>query len=684
MINELYCLSDTMSEMRIDADSWHFMYGEAPKSTIRLWVSEDSSIVDFEELDIELISVLRSYGEKRVSTFPVFNIPPMFRITEEQQIKELKNITKKSSELDVEKIKSWCIHDNWNDSRRQTIDKCLHKRSHDLLKVIQKYNLEETRHIVELIRLVDVFPLDNASSFRSSIEACIFNKLQRHENIELSLKLLFQTGEAESNNPIVLDIYDRSKYKYPIASEYTTRWVNNVLQMGETVTDNLVQQDNVIVDAFGVRYNKTGKSEPMPSVTLAGLAGVTLRSMFHEHKCQYRYGMIDDESYPIAKENRARVKQALEWIKDSKRENITWVKADSKELVFAYTSKKPDLLNIVAIFTPPKELESKNATKKFEAVTEDFMTTFKGIPPEKRPDNIIVFSIRKMDKARTKVIYSKNCSPALLIDSANEWRNGCANVPIIANIERFTPYPLRIADIINDVWRQDGTKTKVKSVKYYQGMELLLEHLDKTTLQYYLMLIVTNSFGLISYFGNNDHRYGKCSKDSVGAISSVFSILGLLLYKLDHKKEDYMESVAYLVGQLLKVSDELHVLYSQVVREGSIPPQLAGNSMLIAISEAPSRALALHGQRMLPYIAWAKKYRTIKEKESWKAGWYLSLYERFGTKLNDVLKNDIRFNDCEKAKLFVGYLAAFPVKEKDDVTASADDIENINVKGEEE
>ena len=71
---------------------------------------------------------------------------------------------------------------------------------------------------------------------------------------------------------------------------------------------------------------------------------------------------------------------------------------------------------------------------------------------------------------------------------------------------------------------------------------------------------------------------------------------------------------------------------------------------------------------MNPYIAWAKRYCTgdiqKKGEESWRAGWYLSLYERIATQLYAAWGNQNRFNEEEKAQYFIGYLAAFPAKEE--------------------
>lgn len=131
-----------------------------------------------------------------------------------------------------------------------------------------------------------------------------------------------------------------------------------------------------------------------------------------------------------------------------------------------------------------------------------------------------------------------------------------------------------------------------------------------------------------------------------------------------------MDSFPYLYGQLLKASDELHALYCNAVRGGDLPTQLAGGSLFQSATEAPIRTLNLLSQRMNPYITWAKSYRTKNNnetgRESWRAGWLLSLYEKIATQLLAVWTTETRFNDEEKALLFIGYLAAFPKRVKDE------------------
>lgn len=125
-----------------------------------------------------------------------------------------------------------------------------------------------------------------------------------------------------------------------------------------------------------------------------------------------------------------------------------------------------------------------------------------------------------------------------------------------------------------------------------------------------------------------------------------------------------MEGAAYLTGQILKVSDELHAMYCRVERDGNIPSRLSGNLLFTVALTAPEQALAQLGQRMVPYIAWAQSGTNDTKDEGGKPHRYYTLYETFMSRLSGVLTRMTRFDDFDKAQLFIGYLAAFPKNEE--------------------
>ena len=136
-----------------------------------------------------------------------------------------------------------------------------------------------------------------------------------------------------------------------------------------------------------------------------------------------------------------------------------------------------------------------------------------------------------------------------------------------------------------------------------------------------------------------------------------------------------MQNTAYLIGQVLKISDALHALYCEVKRDGDIPPQLAGNSVFVTATETPVKALALLCTRMNPYISWAKQYRTQNKEKSGLAAWFIRQYETLMPQLHLKLTENIRFNELDKAQLFIGYLAEFPKSENKQSTKQ-EDVQN--------
>ena len=146
----------------------------------------------------------------------------------------------------------------------------------------------------------------------------------------------------------------------------------------------------------------------------------------------------------------------------------------------------------------------------------------------------------------------------------------------------------------------------------------------------------------------------------LGKVKQQIAILSFLLYRMDIRKEQYMNGFPFQYGQLLKAADELHRLYCQVVRDGDMPSQLAGSSLYQAAIEAPIRTLDLLQRRISPYYVWAKTYCLKNEEKSGIAGWLCHVTEMIADQLSSVWSPDTRLNDEDKAQLFLGYLGSLP------------------------
>ena len=124
-----------------------------------------------------------------------------------------------------------------------------------------------------------------------------------------------------------------------------------------------------------------------------------------------------------------------------------------------------------------------------------------------------------------------------------------------------------------------------------------------------------------------------------------------------------MAQISYLYGQLLKLSDELHMLYCLAERNNSLPSQLVGNSFYKAAQNTPRRTLAQLGLHMVHYLNWANLHRYSETLMASHARWrfekLLTLYETVA----DQLKHQslpARFNEEEKSQFFLGYVSSLP------------------------
>lgn len=696
MLNELYALSNVLRSTGIDTIGAPIPeYVPLPRvkknaPCLRLWLKSDGKVGGIEELGTELVSTLRKYGNNQAS-FPAFNIAPLFRITDKQQINEVDEMIKNNALFDFHKVQTWCVNDNWNEKKLRTIYRCLNECPNKLLRILEMQDVVSENPMSELIYLVNSYLRDNDHNFRSLLEEYVLNKLKLREDVSTLLFILFHKGDQSKKSvddsgslSIILDIYDWHKYEYPVASASTSSWLYDILLKSYTRrTTPIVGQD-----AFGAAFSVVGKR--MPSVRLQKF-DVTLRSMFSEHKCQLRYGVADDASYPIAVENRNTIGAALEWISEPEKEGIMWNAIDENELVFVYPSTIPTVpVKLASLFGSSRIDKSIVQEARFEAVSKRVIRAINGLLPEEKPRNIQLFLLRQIVpllSKRAKVTLNRNFTTDWLLFSAENWQNGCYNIPSMDFSEKLTPFPLQVSRIVNNVWKQSGElanqeKTEVKRMQHYQGIELLLDHGQQNMIQYYLRILLSHSLGLFKYLGNSEHSGKKVADKSRMSTAYVLSVLGLLLYKSGYTKEVYMENAAYLVGQILKISDGLHAYYCKIVRDGSIPPQLAGNAMFVAATETPVQALAQLGTRMAPYIAWATQYQTkcIKDegKKSGLAGWYLGLYQDISDKLHKSLSDTTRFDDFGKAQVFLGYLASLPKREKSAADDAANEDDTMN------
>ena len=665
MINELYDLSEALKSARVQTQNWHRKYRPIPNirsnaPCVRIVIT-DGRVVRISSVDTSYSQILRKFGSNQGS-YPCMNLAPLYRITDENVKRELSDIRDHPERIDescIIRMKTWATENNWG------------RKFQGKYKISMKSTPEEllpaTGYIPLQILLDETKLFTNASHLHAELDRIAWEMLERREHTSLALAVLFYQGkpdkQADDDYGSLSVAFDSTKLideGTPAVSEKFVLGLNAYLL--DTESNSSEPDDQGLVDAFGIPFQVV--EEPMPNVKLAGGFDVTLRTMFKEQYCQTRYGRIENAGYPISPEIRKKLQAALEWISSPEQKNTTWINTGKNEILFAYPFSLPDVpISYTAMFKRSDKKETSFAMQAQQFVQQLRQT--KEVGADTHAKRIRIFVLRKIDKARTKIVYTKKTNPDELEKCSEEWSMGCANLPTFPFGIPNVLFPLDVADILNRFWKQNGeiATDKFSACPKYHGIEILMDT-DLSVLGD-LHRLSDSAMTIGAFYGNLSAKK-EFRSPALEKAKDMLALIGLFLYREHIRKDDYMENLPYIYGQLLKAADELHALYCNVVRNGDIPPQLAGSGLFQNAAEAPVRTLNLLSQRIMPYYSWAKSYRLkgIKEngKESWRAGWLYRICEETMDKLQSCWTAHTRFSDEEKAQLFIGYLAAFPKK----------------------
>lgn len=672
MLNELYQLSVTLQNGGIVPHDWHKDLKPLPNATrkkpcYKILLDANAAIVGVEPINEDLVACLRKWEPSNGNSFPGFNIQPLYRLTDEATKKSLKKWREGRESIDIELLKEWCsdAHANWDEKFGKKMEKCLVTIPGELKnKCVDAPS--EFKALANLCERVALLGKEGTVRFFQELESFIIGTFIKENSASL-LPFLIHEGsskkKAEDDRGAVSVFMDVTDWReYPVAGKDTIDCINSCFL--NPVNQERVEADISSKDAFG--GNSSGHEGKLPEVKLPIIGAVKLRAMTSESPCQYRYETIDAKSFRIGASSRKLAKSALEWLGAEEREGATWGRANAKELIFAYPTVLPKSpLKLAACLGARK---ADDAGARFENYAKDVVACLKGAAQALKEIELRIFSLRKMDKARTKVVFHRNYSAQRMADAAIEWQKGCANIPSIEFkswgeekgktilLGSETPFPLQIADCLNRVWKLDGTsKSEVTAIPKSAGIELLLdENVSIRHVPHLLSVALQNGNNLFLSLGSAMHCKEVIKLDAHGKYKQFMpAILGLLLWKLGIRKESYMNNPPYLVGRMLKIADELHAVYCKEVRKDNLPPQLLGNALMAAALDSPTQALSQLALRIAPYLGWARTNSTDSARLS---RFFLKEFGLIEEKLRDTTLPQ-RLDDAAKAQLLLGYIS---------------------------
>jgi hypothetical protein len=402
-----------------------------------------------------------------------------------------------------------------------------------------------------------------------------------------------------------------------------------------------------------------------------------------------RYGKAGTDSFSLNKLISEKLAAAIAFLTTEEKNGKTWKKIPSStgtspSLLLAYCKGKFDLAVTPAI--TGGEIEDFD---DYENATATVLALFdrRDCTPD---DAVEICEIRVLDKANRKVNYTTSTSMGRLRNAARGWVSACNNTPdfkLLMKIKKenklLKPWAIPPIDTIsltkNKFIRKGASSTPVSSISFSDTMTLFMSDSDRVPhlAQRGIEKLVNQVEPLFEYcaLSKTQSRLPK-NKQIISTdtkknhiVLKTATLLGALLYKAEKKKEVYMTSFAYQLGQLCSAMDELHIGYCLSIRGGGIPNTLIGNTAYNAALLSPMKSMALLASRIKPYKAWAKKVRVESKKTEDKsviAGLAASVWiENHASELAAHFSEKTpSVTDTYKAELMLGYLAGRPFNEK--------------------
>ena len=374
MIDELVKAANAIEHAGIKPQDWYPKLNRLPKVSkeapcVRIWLTTDGNIHDIDFINENQVGQLWKFEPNNGFSLPGFNyFPP-----------NLLNIFEKvCGELEK------CCVDNFVEGETLQL----------FLKVMRKINVSVFKN---------EFENKAYGTFSKDIADNLFKK--------------------DAKPSVFLDVHDYNDY--PVSSLITMKRLSELLWL------SYVPKNSEYSDVYNP--NEKGLEDLYPPVSLPLLGNIKLRSQVKAIPAQKRYNCCESITFPTGLESRKRTKRALEWLSSPERNGHTFGVAGDKELLFAYPRNLPkDKIPLTKLFGAQKQKEDPYQKEdRFERLAKSVIAQLKGQGNSAFDAQLEIFSLRKMDKARTKVVYYRNATVESLEEASALWHEGCQNIPTL-------------------------------------------------------------------------------------------------------------------------------------------------------------------------------------------------------------------------------------------------------------
>ena len=553
-----------------------------------------------------------------------------------------------------------------------------------------------------LEQLVKTFPRQqNYSEFLDSLTHFFKEKLSYIANeaeVDMIKKLLvgdWNEGRQQymAGCMTYFDVYETDDFPNLVASAATRQALIELLTArdeasyatGEQVQSPLSgEQQAALIDKY-----------PNPNLPLLGLT--YLYSKKEDTPCLTRYGTSGIQAYQIGRNESNAMNNALAFLTTPERKGVTWLAArdcrqDKPNLLLAYLADDPcnHALLAQALADPAAYESEEERLEEVESYFEALCTQVMGSTEEvlrKNPDSKVnLIMLESLDAGRKQVVYARILSLKQFTRNLQTWLQASENTPQVPpqlrDRKMRRPKTLGPNDIVRlskinylrsgriQFNKQSFTSLNEIYELYMPQEDLAAEDnqfiarfLDNTLTTTGQLLIDAGHFQTVNYRGLTTAQKNSLLRNAKPTIS----LMAILLWHLNIRKENYVNSYSFNLGQLLQLADKLHKEYCKIVRNKGkdeesrgYPPRFIGGEMLSIALQDPREGLNRLDERMPVYINWAK---TAVGDGVGLAKYFLKQIGEVSYKLASASSPE-DYGPEERAQLFLGYLATVPKEDK--------------------
>lgn len=676
MLNELATLRSSLKQFNVHVQELHpWVTRLGYSDALILGLDSSGRVGAVEFLDKRRAVQLPKIKQSNHSNFPSLNWDaPIWRGANRlEQIREFRECPRDDVRARLALLKKICTKAELSDSQEDVWE--------GVKKLAQSYRRRFEKIVVDdefkafhvLLDRTATSKVSAREFFESLTDAafvsCANGSVEATDLVESLLVGMHENGKERmlGKVPILMDLTDCTRFACRVADPRMAFYFSKCLQETETTLERK-GTCALTGELMPLEFEK------MPSARLPVLGDTIIMSMNPDTPCLKRYGRTGPPVFQVGKTTAAGLNSALLHLTSADREGKNWGRFPGRSkgklhLLLVYFQSAPMLdASLAALFS-----QGHGAEELYSATCEDVCRALEGHGTS-GSSLLQLFLLNKVSKGQVQIELTLSVTATQVIEGGREWELAIRNVPSCVALDKpRVPYPGDVVRCLKSVWiRRASDSVELPGIEVNDIYNLLIAGMPGAELSGRLILrtALSRASTLLGTVGHAAHReaadkkaWTKISPRARSSYAVAVAVLGLVLYKLGHRKDLYMAEPAFLLGRLLSLVDTLHREYCKEVRGGDIPPQLLGNSLMSTITNDPRRGLARMRERIRVYQGWAAT------RGSALARWSLGEMGRISTDLAQSLPE--RMNDAAHAQFLLGYLARFEKTENEPVGEGA-------------